>query len=102
MILTVDQAFKSRKTFYVKFWQGNGYYPVDKFEWNEARQEWERFDEKVDSNGVRFWYSSGFPRGGDTVPNEEFIRYTLEHMAVVISDIDMTNNRVFSRTLEIQ
>ena len=33
--LSIDELLASKRTFYTKRWQGNGYYPIDKFVWNE-------------------------------------------------------------------
>ena len=36
----VKELLNTHDTFYVKKWQTNGYYPIDKFIWNEEEGEY--------------------------------------------------------------
>lgn len=34
--MSIRELLESHSTFYTKAWQGNGFYPIDKYEWNES------------------------------------------------------------------
>jgi len=96
--LTPKQALDSKKTFYAKRGQQNGYYPIEKFVWDKEQQAYEQFVQKGDG-----WYSWGFAYltplmvGGDTtINNYGWWLYIFEHNSFILSDEPMSNNKKFN------
>lgn len=77
--LTAVEALDSKRTFYVKHWQSNGYYPIDKYKYNSETKQYERFVNKSDQ-----WRSRGL---FDYV----YLKYIFEHNACIISFSEMTD-----------
>ena len=50
--ITPEEAVDSHGTFYAKRWQSNGYYPIEKYVWDENEQNYEQFVRKT-SKGKR-------------------------------------------------
>lgn len=90
-------ALNGKKTFYVKHSQNNGYYPIDKFVWNEEKNAWEQFIEK--NSG---WHSYGcayaepLTIGNKTITNFSWWLYIFEHNGCIISYNEMQDNRNYN------
>jgi hypothetical protein len=89
-----ETALNSKKVFYAKKQQSNGYFPIYKYVWDDNRKEWEEFDEK-ESNGKRFWRSYGFPKANG-VSNYEWLKYKFEHNPYKLGFDEMFDNRHFN------
>ena len=90
--ITPKQALDSKKTFYVKKWQQNGYYPIEKFVWDEEQQAYEQFVQK--NSG---WYSWGFAYLTPTpIDNYNWWLYIFEHNSFILSDEPMSDNNHYN------
>ena len=95
--LTPKQALDSKKTFYAKKSQQNGYYPIYKYEYNMEKGLWELFTEKESG-----WKSYGFAQekpivvNGETITNYSWHLYILEHDSYLLSDEPMKDNKNFN------
>lgn len=83
--IDVTTALSSHCTFYAKKWQSNGYYPIDKFVWNNEKNMYEQFVKKSDK-----WVSHGF-RG-----DNHYWQYVFEHNAFILSFEEMTQTRKYN------
>lgn len=79
--LSIDELLASKRTFYTKRWQSNGYYPIDKFVWNE---EYETYDRVPFKRKNPYHY-------GDL----DQIKYVLEHNPFLISVEEFMDNRSY-------
>lgn len=84
--ITPLEAANSRGTFYVKRFQSNGYYPIDKYVWNESEQDYEHFVQKI-SQGKPYWRSWGFQCAYEKAVEDKikFMLYFLENNPMIIS-----------------
>lgn len=83
--IDVQTALSSHGTFYAKQWQSNGYYPIDKFVWNNEKNMYEQFVKKSDK-----WVSRGC-RG-----DNHYWQYVFEHTAFILSFEEMTQTRKYN------
>lgn len=92
--ITPLEAANSRSTFYVKRLQSNGYYPIDKYVWNETEQDYEHFVQKT-SQGKYYWRSWGFQSSCvETVEDKiKSMLYFLERNPMIISFNPMKDTR---------
>ena len=49
MKIDASSAWNSQRTFYMRQWQSNGYYPIDKFVWDSERGMYEQQTRKGNS-----------------------------------------------------
>lgn len=92
-----QEALDGRKTFYAKKWQQNGFYPIDKFVWNEEKQAWENFVQK--ESGWRSYgcsFAKPFQCGDKLITNFTWWLYIFEHGSYIISYNEMTDNKHFN------
>jgi hypothetical protein len=88
----VAKILDAKKTFYSKKWQGNGYYPIEKYEWVEKENTWERFVQKVDG-----WRSRGLVHSpSEDVTDREWIEYPFLHMSFILSFNEMKDNKHYN------
>ena len=86
------KAFLSlKKNFYRKVWQQNGYYPIEKFVWNEEEKAWEQFVKKTSG-----WKSRGCNKT-DTVSNYDWWFYIFQHNHCILSYREMNYNHHFNK-----
>ena len=86
------KAFLSlKKVFYRKVWQQNGYYPIEKFVWNEEEKAWEKFIQKTSG-----WKSMGC-YDTDTVSNYDWWFYIFQHNPCILSYRKMNDNYHFNK-----
>ena len=84
----VSNILDAKKTFYVKKWQSNGYYPIEKYVWNDDEQTWEEFVQK--GNG---WLSYGLVHSpSEKVTDREWLEYPFLHMSYILSFNEMIDN----------
>lgn len=79
--LTIDELLASKRTFYTKRLQENGYYPIDKFVWDEENGTYDR---------VPFKHRNPYPYG-----NLDEIKYILENNPFLISVEEFMNNKTW-------
>ena len=79
------KLLKSHKTFYTKQWQSNGYYPIDKFVWNEDENEY--WVSSYNTKPLRPTYWVGGIEG---------LLYVLTHNGFIISEGEFKNTKEFS------
>lgn len=84
--LTPKVALDSRKTFYAKKWQKNGYYPICKFVWNEEQNGYEQFVQKTSG-----WFSWGVANQS-SISNRDWWMYIFTHNGYILSFNEMTDN----------
>ena len=95
--ITARQALDSKKTFYAKVWQQNGYYPIKKFVWNDDMNSFEEFVQKTSG-----WHSWGFAYPtptevcGKVITNYTWWLYIFEHNSYIFSDTPMHDNNTFN------
>lgn len=95
-LIDAKTALDSHKTFYAQKWQSNGFYPIDKYVWNEAEKAYEHFTEKINAQGKRFWLSRGCPNGGD-ISNYDWLKYIFEHNAYALSFDKITDEHHYAK-----
>ena len=76
------KMLKSHKTFYTKQWQSNGYYPIDKFVWNEDENEYWVSSYKTKPLSPTHW-----------VGGIEGLLYVLTHNGYIISEGEFKNTK---------
>lgn len=94
------KAFLSlKKVFYRKVWQQNGYYPIEKFVWNEKEKAWEQFVQKTSG-----WYSWGISykdpficSDGKIVTNKSWWFHIFLQNSCILSYIEMKDNHHFNK-----
>jgi hypothetical protein len=96
--ITAAQALNSKKTFYVKEWQQNGYYPIEMFVYHEDCDCYEQFVQK-DSG----WHSWGIAYkkpficyNGEMVTNKSWWLYIFEHKPFKFSFEEMKDNKNYN------
>lgn len=82
--ITIDSALASRGTFYEKRWQGNGFYPIYKYVWDEELQQYVLFNQKSDK-----WVNWG----GHT---EKELRFEFQYNLGILSFEEMKDNNNFN------
>lgn len=50
--MTIEELLASKQTFYTKRWQGNGFYPIDKYTWDESENKYHRWGFKKKNWGT--------------------------------------------------
>lgn len=80
-----------KKTFYRKVWQQNGYYPIERFVWNEEEKAWEQFIQKTSRWKSRGCYNT------DTVSNYDWWFYIFQHNLCILSYREMKDNYHFNK-----
>ena len=92
------EALESKRTFYAKKWQQNGYYPIEKFVYHEECDCYEQFVQKVSG-----WYSWGIAYkvpfkciNGDMITNKSWWRYIFEHNSFKLSFEEMKDNNNYN------
>jgi putative lipase involved disintegration of autophagic bodies len=83
----VSNILDAKKTFYVKKWQSNNYYPIKKYVWVDSENTWEEFVQK--GNGWLSWGLVRHPLGGTP---QSWIGYSFERMSVILSFNEMRDN----------
>lgn len=98
--ITPQQAFNGTNTFYAKKWQQNGFYPIDKFVWNEEKKSFEQFVQKESG-----WYSLGCAfatpmvtnmETKEVITNRNWWVYIFTHAKYILSDEEMKDNNNFN------
>lgn len=99
-MITAQQALSSKRDFYSKKFQGNGYYPINKFVYHADKDCYEQLVKK--NNG---WYSWGIAyekpfnykcKGEEkTITNKSWWEYIFDHNSFILSFDEMTNNNVY-------
>ena len=88
----VKSILDAKKTFYAKKWQSNGYYPIEKYVWNDDEQTWEYFCQK--GNG---WHSRGLVHSpSEKVTDREWLEYPFLHVSYILSFNEMIDNYNFN------
>ena len=92
--ITPEQALNSKKDFYAKTWQQNGYYPIQKFVYHAENDCYEQFVQKK-----RCWKSWGIAyekpftcSDGKAIDNRSWWRYIFEHNSLILSFSEMSDN----------
>jgi len=85
--ISAKQALESKTTFYVKMWQGNGYYPTYKFEYDKEKNLWSEWRKigKVKPEWVLYGKQ-----------DYDFWEYFFEHNTMLISDKPMYNKKQYN------
>lgn len=83
--IDASSALNSQRTFYMKQWQSNGYYPIDKFVWDSERGMYEQQTRKGNS-----WKSRGY------YETNQYWQYIFEHMECILSFDEMENNKKYN------
>lgn len=83
--ISVITALNSKRTFYSKQWQSNGYYPIDKFVWDSERGMYEQLTNKSNK-----WKSRGY------YAENNYWQYIFEHNPFILSFDEMTNTRKYN------
>ena len=93
----VAKILDAKKTFYSKKWQGNGYYPIQKYEWIEGENTWEEFVQKI-KGGKETWLSYGLVRSPqpEKVTDREWLEYPFLHMSFILSFNEMKDNKHYN------
>lgn len=83
--ITPEEAVDSHGTFYAKRWQSNGYYPIEKYVWDENEQNYEQFVRKT-SKGKPYWRSWCFRCAGEnSVEKRERLLYIFKNNPYILS-----------------
>jgi len=94
------KAFLSlKKSFYRKIWQQNGYYPIEKFVWNEEEKAWERFVQKTSgwhSRGISFKDPFTCP-DGEIITNNSWWFSVFLNNPCILSYREMNDNHNFDK-----
>jgi len=96
--ITPEQALNSKKVFYAKKWQQNGYYPIEKFVYHAENDCYEQFVEKASG-----WKSYGIAYENPTIctvddgkkieiTNFSWWQYIFEHGNYILSFSEMSDN----------
>lgn len=88
-----------KKSFYRKIWQQNGYYPIEKFVWNEEEKAWERFVQKTSgwhSRGMAFKDPFTCPDGEIITNNSWWFSIFLKNLCI-LSYREMNDNHHFNK-----
>lgn len=93
----VAEILNAKKTFYSKKWQGNGYYPIDKYEWIEEENTWERFVQKS-KGGKEYWHSRGLVRSPqpEKTTDREWLEFPFTHAGYILSFNEMKDNKHYN------
>ena len=96
--ITAEQALNSKRDFYTKRFQGNGYYPINKFVYHAESDCYEQFVKK--SNG---WYSWGIAYkkpftcfDGNVVDNRSWWQYIFENNSFILSFDEMIDDKNYN------
>lgn len=84
--ITIEQALNGKKDFYTKFFQQNGYYPIDKYVYHADTDEFEQFVQKESG-----WKSYGISKAAG-ISNKDWLRYIFEHNNMVLTRDEMVDN----------
>ena len=74
-------------TFYAKKFQGNGFYPLEKFVWDESEQAYIMYWKKESG-----WYT---PQTYKYTQTKEQLKYMFEHNLYKVSEQEMFNEHEF-------
>lgn len=96
--ITAEQALYSKKDFYAKKWQQNGFYPIDKFVYHAENDCYEQFVQKTSG-----WKSYGIAYEKPTIcavdggkeieiTNRSWWQYIFEHSSYILSFSEMSDN----------
>ncbi len=93
----VAEILDAKKTFYSKKWQGNGYYPIHKYEWIEGENTWEEFVQKIEG-GKETWLSRGLVRSPqpEKVTDREWLEFPFIHASYILSFNEMKDNKHYN------
>lgn len=96
--ISAKEAIDSNKTFYVKEWQQNGYYPIEKFVYHKENDCYEQFVQKTSG-----WYSWGIAyekpftcNDGKVITNKTWWLYIFEHKSFKFSFEEMKDNKNYN------
>ena len=100
--ITAEQALYSKRDFYVKSWQNNGFYPIDKFVYHADKDCYEQFVEK--ESGWKSWGISYekpcicMVGGGKeiVITNRSWWQYIFEHGCHILSFEKMSDNHNYN------
>ena len=95
--ITAQEALNSKRDFYAKRFQQNGYYPINKFVYRADKDCFEQFVKKNDG-----WYSWGIAyeepyacSDGYFITNKNWWEYIFDHNSFILSFDEMTNNSIY-------
>ena len=90
-------VLNGRKTFYTKRSQNNGFYPINKFVWNDELGAWEQFVKKTSG-----WHSWGCAykdpittSDGKVIDNISWWEYIFTHNSFIISYNEMKDEKSY-------
>ena len=96
-MITAQQALSSKRDFYTKRFQQNGYYPINKFKYNAEKDCYEQLVKK--NNGWHSWgiaYEKPFTcSDGHVITNKSWWQYIFENNSFILSFDEMTDNNVY-------
>ena len=85
-VITPKEALNSHRDFWVKRWQGNGYYPITHYVWLE---EYKQYDDR--------WKKTGpFKPWDDSKKLYNSQLYVLENNPYIVSFNEMKNNSIYN------
>lgn len=85
--VTPKEALDSHRDFWVKRWQGNGYYPIYHYVWHEEYQQYDTRWKKLRPFEPSTW---------DTKELYEYVLYILENNPCIISFDEMQNPKQYN------
>lgn len=96
--ISAAQALDSKRTFYAKRFQQNGYYPIQKFVYDKASGCYEQFVQK--GKGWHSWgiaYKEPFTcNDGKVITNKSWWLYIFEHNSFKLSFEEMKDNNNYN------
>lgn len=95
--ITAIEALNSKRDFYVKDWQQNGFYPINKFVYHPENGCYEQFVQKT--SGWKSWgisYEKPTTINGNVINNHSWWQYIFEHNACLLSFEEMKDNKNYN------
>ena len=96
--ITAVEALNSKRDFYAKHFQNNGYYPIEKFVYHPESDSYEQFVQKTSgwhSWGIAYEKSYTYTDGNgkeNTITNISWWQYIFEHNSFILSFEEMRDN----------
>lgn len=78
-------------TLYIKFWQGNNYYPCNRYT-NNHDGTLTRAVRKISKDGTEYWYEPELWKGKT---NEYNLMYTISNTVCLLSTDEMTDDHTY-------
>ena len=88
--LNYNDAIDGNRTFYAKFWQQNGFYPIEMYLYHPETDEYELFIQKLSG-----WKSRGISRAGN-YSNKEWLRSLFKLNRYLLSYSPMVDDKHFN------